>query len=60
MYFSLDDVNDFVSKIRSVAANDALRLQMSELAYKRVNDHFTLQHHMDQLRRIYIETLNNK
>ena len=59
MYFSLDDVNDFVSKLRSVAADDALRLQMSEFAYKRVNDHFTLQHHMDQLRRIYIETLNN-
>ena len=59
MYFSLDDVNDFVSKLRSVAADDALRLQMSELAFKRVNDHFTLQHHMDQLRRIYIETLNN-
>ena len=59
MYFSLENVNDFTSKLRSLAADDALRLQMSELAYTRVNDHFTLQHHMDQLRRIYIETLNN-
>jgi glycosyltransferase involved in cell wall biosynthesis len=57
IYFSLENVNDFVSKLRSLAADDALRLQMSELAHKRVNEHFTLQHHMDQLRRIYIETL---
>ena len=59
MYFSLDNVNDFATKLRLLAANDALRLQMSEQAYKRVVGQFTLQHHMEQLRRIYIETLNN-
>ncbi|MEP7163350.1 MAG: glycosyltransferase [Ferruginibacter sp.] len=59
MYFSLNDVNDFASKLRSLVANDSLRLQLSEQAYKRVNSNFTLQHHMEQLRGIYIETLNN-
>ena len=59
MYFSLDDVNDFVSKLRSIAGNETLQMQLSEKAYKRVTGHFTLEHHMEQLRRIYIETLSN-
>ncbi len=59
MYFSLDDVNDFVSKLRSLAANESLRKQLIDRAYQRVVGNFTLQHHMKQLRRIYIENLNN-
>jgi glycosyltransferase involved in cell wall biosynthesis len=59
VYFSLENVNDFAFKVKTLAANKKLRLQMSEQAYDRVIGHFTLQHHMDQLRRIYIETLNN-
>ena len=59
MYFNLENVNDFASKVKVLAANKELCLQMSEHAYKRVISNFTLQHHIDQLRRIYIETLNN-
>ena len=59
MYFSLNDMSDFASKLKLLAANEAMRLKMSEQAYNRVNTYFTLEHHMEQLRRIYIETLNN-
>ena len=59
VYFSLDDMNDFASKLRALVANDALRLNLSEQAYSRVIGNFTLQHHMEQLRSIYIDTLNN-
>lgn len=59
VYFSLEDVNDFVSKLKSLAADKTLRNKMSQQAFNRVNSHFTLQHHMDQLRRIYNETLKN-
>jgi glycosyltransferase involved in cell wall biosynthesis len=59
-YFSLDDVNDFASKVRLLAANKELRMQLSDQAYKRVMSQFTLQHHMEQLRQIYIQTINNE
>lgn len=58
-YFSLDDVNDFASKVKALAADAALRSQLSEKAYSRVIENFTLQHHMKQLRQIYLENLNN-
>jgi glycosyltransferase involved in cell wall biosynthesis len=59
MYFNLNDVNEFVSKLRLLAADETLRLQMSEKAYDRVIRNFTLPHHMDQLRHIYLDALNN-
>ena len=59
VYFSLQDVNDFVAKLRSLVADEKLRLQLSEEAYKRVTGNFTLEHHMGKLREIYIDTLNN-
>ena len=58
-YFNLEDVNDFVTKVRLLSKDDALRTKMSEGAYKRVTQYFTLQHHMNELRRIYTDTLNN-
>ncbi len=57
MYFSLDDTNDFATKVKKLAADKELRLKLSNDAYKRVFSKFTLQHHMDELRKIYIETL---
>jgi glycosyltransferase involved in cell wall biosynthesis len=59
VYFNLNDANDFVIKLKTVAANKGLRLQLAEKAYDRVIENFTLQHHMRQLRNIYSESLNN-
>ena len=59
VYFDLNDVNDFVTKLRLLVANKEQRSQMSEAAYKRVIQHFTLQHHLSSLRNIYLETLNS-
>ncbi|CAN5761832.1 glycosyltransferase [soil metagenome] len=58
MYFSLDDVNDFAAKVKRLAADEQLRKQLSEKAYTRVIDNFTLQKHMQQLRQIYLENLS--
>jgi len=59
MYFSLNDANDFAEKIKTLIAQKKLRSQMSNAAYERVVNNFTLEHHMKQLREIYIDTLNN-
>lgn len=59
LYFSLNDMNDFADKVRKLAADKPLRLRLGEEAYKRVISRFTLQHHMDELRRIYIDTLKD-
>jgi len=59
MYFSLDDIHDFAAKVKQLAADAALRSQLSESAYKRVVGNFTLEHHMQQLRNIYLENLKD-
>ena len=59
MYFNLNDTNDFAIKVKAIAADPQLRSQLSERAYQRVIENFTLQHHMKQLRNIYLENLNN-
>lgn len=59
VYFDLKDENDFASKLKLLAGDEAKRLKMSEDAYQRVTKHFTLQHHLEQLRNIYFDALNN-
>lgn len=59
LYFSLDDINDFANKVRKLAADKELRMRLGHEAYNRVISRFTLQHHMDQLRRIYMDTLKD-
>jgi glycosyltransferase involved in cell wall biosynthesis len=59
MFFRLDDPNDLAMKIRLLAGNSQLRSKLSENAYSRVLHNFTLPQHMEQLREIYIENLNN-
>ena len=58
-YFSLDDVRDFAGKVKALAADAQVRSELSERAYKRVIDNFTLQHHMKQLKEIYSDNLEN-
>lgn len=57
IYFNLNNVQDFADKVKDFAADPALRIQLSEAAYKRVIDNFTLPHHMNQLKKIYIDSL---
>ena len=59
MYFSLDDMHDFALKVKTLAADAQLRSQLSEKAYKRVMDNFTLQHHMQLLKEIYLDNLED-
>ena len=59
MYFNLDDVHDFAAKVKALAADAQVRSQLSESAYKRVIDNFTLQKHMQQLKEIYLDNLED-
>jgi glycosyltransferase involved in cell wall biosynthesis len=59
IFFRLDDPNDLAMKIRLLAGNSPLRSKLSENAYSRVLHNFTMPQHMEQLRKIYIENLNN-
>lgn len=60
MYFRLNDADDFAGKVKSLMTKKGLRLHMGEAAYERVINNFTLEHHMKQLRNIYINTLNKQ
>jgi glycosyltransferase involved in cell wall biosynthesis len=55
LYFDLDDVNDFVSKIKNISKNKSELLQMARRAKERVIENFTLDIHMRGLRSIYQE-----
>jgi glycosyltransferase involved in cell wall biosynthesis len=59
IYFNLNDVNDFVSKIKELATNRNQLYKMGQAARQRVINNFTLEHHMAGLRKIYADTLNN-
>lgn len=60
IYFNLDDVNDFVEKLKLFSEDRPLLCSMGSAAYIRVNKYFTLEHHMQGLRAIYSEALNSK
>lgn len=57
VYFSLEDVNDFAEKVKRLAADAGLRKRLADSAYERVCRNFTLQHHMQELKKIYHESL---
>lgn len=59
VYFDLKDTDDFISKLKMLAADEALRNNLAAAARQRVLDHFTLEHHMKGLRKIYSDTLND-
>lgn len=60
VYFNLDNPNDFVQKLQQLLADKNVLEQMALAAKQRVMNNFTLQHHMDGLQKIYLETLNSK
>ena len=59
VFFDLKDPNDFINKLKMLAADEALRKTLAAAAKQRVLDHFTLEHHMKSLRKIYSDTLND-
>lgn len=59
MYFDLNDVNDFLAKLRRIAADKQLQTDLASAARERVYNNFTLTHHMEGLRNIYADTLND-
>jgi len=60
VYFSLDDVNDFVNKITSLQNNPQRLHEMGITGMQRVLQRFTLQHHLASLRSIYATILRDK
>lgn len=59
VYFNLDNISDFITKLKQLAADESLRKNIAAAAKQRVINNFTLQHHMLGLRKIYAETLND-
>lgn len=55
LYFQLDDETDFVKKLEILRKNKSIRERLSNDAFKRVTENFTLPHHMNTLRKIYSE-----
>ncbi len=58
VYFPLNDVNELAEKIRSLKNNTAQLEIMGRNGRIRVLQHFTLDHHMAALRKIYQVVLN--
>lgn len=60
IYFDLNNTNDFIEKLKYCKNNKKNVFEKATQAYQRVIKNFTLEHHMSGLRKIYLETLNNK
>lgn len=58
-YFSLDDVKNFTEKVKMLAADKNTLNKLGDAAYIRVVNNFTLEQHMQGLRKIYSEVLIN-
>lgn len=57
-YFSLSNVHDLVEKIRFLHNNPAVAVSLATKGQARALQHFTLQHHLQELRKIYNRELN--
>ncbi len=57
-YFSLQDVDDFVQKVQSLKNDLAKLRKMAAEGRERVLQNFTLDHHLENLRKIYMEELH--
>ncbi len=57
VFFSLQDTREFAQKLKTLADNPEQRRQLSEKAYARVMENFTLAHHMKQLKQVYSENI---
>lgn len=57
VYFNLNNPDDFEEKLQKIFQSWELRMQMSECAFQRVVNNYTLDHHMEGLRKIYLDAL---
>lgn len=57
VYFKLDNVNDFTDKLNMLSQNKNLLISLSEKSHERAINNFTLEQHMQGLRKIYVEAL---
>jgi glycosyltransferase involved in cell wall biosynthesis len=60
VYFDLNNVDDFIDKLKMLSADEQQLHSMGVAAYERVKNNFTLEQHMEGLKKIYRETLNGK
>ena len=60
IYFDLNNTNDFIQKLKYCKDNKEELWEKAKQGNQRVINHFTLEHHMTGLRKIYLETLNTK
>lgn len=60
VYFKLNNGNDFVKKLQKIATDKNTLEALASKAHERAVNNFTLEHHMQGLRKIYQETLNNE
>jgi glycosyltransferase involved in cell wall biosynthesis len=56
-YFDLSNEDDFIDKLKALATDKQKQISMGQLAKQRAHKYFTLEHHMQGLRKIYSETL---
>ena len=59
IYFSLDNTNDVVEKIKSLRNDPQKLIELAISGKKRVLENFTLDHHLASLRKIYLQVLSN-
>lgn len=57
VYFTLNDVIDFKSKLEIMASGPAVTMGIAKKAQERAINNFSLEHHMEGLRKIYTEVL---
>lgn len=57
VYFTLHDIKDFTEKLQALAADKNLRKKLGDAAHDRAVNNFTLEQHMQGLRKIYSEVL---
>ena len=57
VYFDLNNQEDFVSKLKSLAVDKEKLNCMGRRGKDRVHENYTLERHMDGLRKIYLEVL---
>lgn len=60
VYFDLDKNIDFKNKAEMLATDPVYLNKLSSGGYDRVTKNFTLQQHMEGLRKIYSDVINNK
>jgi L-malate glycosyltransferase len=57
LYFDLNNTADFVAQLKLLMTDADLRQKLSSTAKQRMLANFTMQHHLNGLRKIYTETM---